>query len=86
MGVPDDPRPTVPPAAPDVTFEREERPTLVPCVVCDGDYQRTSETDRGYRMTLCRWCTQGGMTPEQREAWNAERREPVVTVPRGALR
>jgi len=69
--VPDD-RPTDPPPEP---LEREERATLVPCLVCDGEYTSRVESDDGrYRMVNCPWCTNGGMDEAQRQAWVATRR------------
>jgi hypothetical protein len=75
--VPDDERPTDPP--PSYEREREERPTLVPCLVCDGEYTRSTESEDGrYRIVMCAWCTNGGMDEAQRRRWAAERLKPQV--------
>ena len=48
-----------------------ETPTLVMCLACGGEFEKLSEVDTGYRMSLCEWCTQGSMTPAQLARWHA---------------
>lgn len=47
----------------------EEAPTKVTCYACGGQYERVEETFRGHRMSKCRWCTNGAMSPDQVRAW-----------------
>jgi hypothetical protein len=43
--------------------------TLVICFACGGDYQKADIQPGKYRMSVCRWCTNGGMDREQVKAW-----------------
>jgi hypothetical protein len=73
--VPHDDRPTKPPPWPD-----SERPTLVPCQACGGNNvteMRESDAHAGrFSAVVCRWCTNGGMSPEQVRRWFEHQAKP----------
>jgi len=67
-GMHDKNRPTDRPPWPD------ESPTLVPCEACGGTNttEKRESVSGGpgrFSVTLCRWCTNGGMSAEQRQRW-----------------
>lgn len=64
-------RPTSPPPA------RSEDPTRVPCFVCGGNHVvelRDEHRPGHFRTIICRWCTNGSMSPDQVVRWNNYRR------------
>jgi hypothetical protein len=77
---------------PSDTFERDEQPTLVPCLACGGNW-RTFETSsqpapkgtsKTFKVLHCAWCIQGAMTQAQVDAYRArpKRGSGEIVVPR----
>ena len=55
-------------------FEAEERPTLIPCPACGGEFRRIVERARGqYATALCPHCKNGHMDDAQLQAWKTHR-------------
>jgi hypothetical protein len=51
----------------------EEKPTGILCEACGGEYRILSETETGHRMSICRHCHEGVMTPSQLRDWRAKK-------------
>lgn len=48
---------------------RDELPTLIPCLACDGEYRRKFKDDERHALIVCRWCSEGVMDEKQKAAW-----------------
>lgn len=57
-------------------MSRDDIPTNHPCLACDGKYEiKEEQSDGRYKVSLCRWCTQGGMDRGQAVAWLTYKRK-----------
>jgi hypothetical protein len=50
----------------------EEPVTLIPCVVCDGNFE-IPQRDTRREPETCPWCTQGSMSDRQLQKWKLYR-------------
>lgn len=50
----------------------DEHPTSVPCLACGGHHVTEIRAEAGkFSTVMCRWCSNGGMSPEQIARWIA---------------
>jgi len=54
----------------------EERPTLLTCLACGGDWEWRYTKDGVEYVIACRHCYRGGMTRDQQAQWLARSGNP----------
>lgn len=56
---------------------------MILCLACGGEYRFIDEkADGTYRIMICKWCTDGGMSKNQKLAWQVYQRERRSMVPK----